>query len=309
VLLDAAVDLFLDHVKVERGLSPNTVAAYARDLTKLRAFLGLHCAARRGRGPGGLGEVEATAVEARHLFAFAVELGKSGLAVRSQARHVVAVRQLFRWLRLERHIATDPSADMALPRLGRPLPSVLSVEEVARLLLAPDQTTPRGLRDAAMLETLYATGLRVSELVRLKLSEIDLHAGFVSTVGKGRKQRLVPLGDQAIAMLKRYLAESRPRFDKGRNHAALFLTHLGRSMTRQGFWKLLVGYGRRAEIKKPLSPHKLRHSFATHLLENGADLRAVQAMLGHADVGTTQIYTHLSNRRVKDVFRAHHPRA
>ena len=297
--LDAAIDVFLDHIKIERGLSRNTVEAYARDLRKLRTWLEKH-------EPVAL-DVER--LEARQLFAFVVAVGRTKLALRSQARLVVALRQFFRHLRSERHIPLDPSEDLALPRIGRPLPEVLSTEEVSRLLDTPDPSTARGLRDRAMLETLYSTGLRVSELVALKLADINLAEGFLSTVGKGRKQRIVPVGEAAVQMVERYLSEARPAFDRGRNHPALFLTHLGRGMTRQGFWKLLGGYALRADITKRLSPHKLRHSFATHLLENGADLRAVQAMLGHADIGTTQIYTHLSNRRVRQVYRAHHPRA
>lgn len=297
--LDGAIDLFLDHIKIERGLSRNTVEAYARDLRKLRTWVEKH-------EPGSL-MVEK--LEARQLFAFVVAVGRTKLALRSQARLVVTLRQFFRHLRAERHVPMDPSEDLALPRVGRPLPEVLSTAEVSRLLETPDPSTPRGLRDRAMLETLYSTGLRVSELVALRLADINLAEGFLSTVGKGRKQRLIPVGEAAVDMVQRYLAEARPGFDRGRNHAVLFLTHLGRGMTRQGFWKLLRGYAIEAGITKKLSPHKLRHSFATHLLENGADLRAVQAMLGHADIGTTQIYTHLSNRRVRSVYRAHHPRA
>jgi integrase/recombinase XerD len=295
--LDSAIDLYLDHVKVERGLARNTVEAYGRDLGKFRRF----CAARALDDAG--------AVESRHVLAYLVTLAEERLQVRSQARNLVALRGLYKHLRAERYVERDPTADVELPRLGRPLPEVLTPEEVDRLLAAPNVKTPRGSRDAAMLETLYATGLRVSELVSLKTADVNLDQSYLSTVGKGRKQRLVPIGDGACARIREYQAGARPGFDRGRGAAALFLTHLGRPMTRQGFWKLLAGYARASGIRKKISPHKLRHSFATHLLEHGADLRAVQVMLGHADIGTTQVYTHLSNGRLRDVYKQHHPRA
>jgi integrase/recombinase XerD len=295
--LDSAVDLYLDHVKIERGLSRNTVEAYGRDLAKFTGW-----AANQGVD-------DAKEVEARHLLAYLVDLAKGKLAVRSQARNLVALRGLFKHLRAERYVDADPTAELELPKIGRPLPVVLTLDEVDRLLAAPAGAAPRRVRDRAMLETLYATGLRVSELVTLKLADINLAEGYLSTVGKGKKQRLVPLGAAAREHIAVYLAAARPGFDRGRNVPALFLTHHGRAMTRQGFWKLLAGYARAAGIRKRISPHKLRHSFATHLLERGADLRAVQAMLGHADIGTTQVYTHLSNTRLKQVYKQHHPRA
>jgi integrase/recombinase XerD len=221
----------------------------------------------------------------------------------------VALRGLFRHLRLERHIAADPTAELQLPRLSRRLPQFLDVDEVDRLLAAPDLTTPRGARDAVMIDTLYATGLRVTELVKLRRADVNTAEGLLVVTGKGSKQRVVPLGDVVHQRMLRYLDETRPHFDRGRDAEALFLTHRGRPMTRQNFWKLLLAHARKAGITKPISPHKLRHSFATHLLERGADLRAVQAMLGHADVGTTQIYTHVSNVRLREVLRKHHPRA
>ncbi len=297
--LDAAIDLFLDHVKLERGLARNSIDAYGRDLAKFRRF----CAAQ-----GELGD-DAGAVEHRHLLAYLVELSTAKLAARSQARNLVALRQLFRFLRAERHIARDPTADLELPRIGRPLPVVLTLDEVEALLATPPTDHPRGLRDQAMLQTLYATGLRVSELVHLRQLDVNLNEMFLSTVGKGKKQRLVPLGERARDRIRDYVATARPSLLNGRESPALFVTHLGRAMTRQGFWKLITGYARVAGIRKRLSPHKLRHSFATHLVERGADLRAVQAMLGHADIGTTQIYTHVSNERLKAVVKQHHPRA
>jgi integrase/recombinase XerD len=295
--LDGAIDLYLDHVKVERGLSRNTVLAYGRDLGAFRAF----CQAER--------IADAEAVEARHVLRYLVGLAERRLAVRSQARALVALRGLYRHLRAEQRVDRDPTADVELPRVGRPLPEVLSVEEVDRLLRAPVGALPRRVRDRAMIETLYATGLRVSELTALALGDVNLDHGFVNTFGKGNKQRIVPLGDEAQASVREYLASARPAFDRRGSARALFLTHLGRPMTRQGFWKLLRGYAAAAGIRKAISPHMLRHSFATHLVERGADLRAVQAMLGHADIGTTQVYTHLSRARLREVFSKHHPRA
>ena len=295
--LDSAIDLFLDHVKVERGLSRNTVEAYGRDLAKFRRF-----AASAGLD-------DAAAVESRHLLGFLVELAGARLSARSQARNLVALRQLFRHLRAERHLTRDPTADLELPRIGRPLPVTLTLKEVEDLLSQPRIEDARGLRDAAMLETLYATGLRVSELVRLRQIDVNLNEQFLSTVGKGKKQRLVPLGQRARDRIRDYLASARPSLMGGRESPSLFVTHHGRAMTRQGFWKLLGTYARAAGIRKRLSPHKLRHSFATHLVERGADLRAVQAMLGHADIGTTQIYTHVSRQHLGAVVKKHHPRA
>lgn len=295
--LDSAIDLFLDHVKIERGLARNSVEAYARDLAKFRQFL------------DGEGIDDADRIEPRHLLKFIDRLCRAKLAARSQARNLVALRQLFKHLRAERHIARDPTEELELPRIGRPLPVTLTLREVEDLLSQPRIETARGLRDAAMLETLYATGLRVSELVKLRQIDVNLDEQFLSTVGKGRKQRLVPLGGRAKDRIKDYLASARPQLLHGRDCPSLFVTHLGRGMTRQGFWKLLGGYARAAGIRKRLSPHKLRHSFATHLVERGADLRAVQAMLGHADIGTTQIYTHVSRDHLTAVVKKHHPRA
>jgi integrase/recombinase XerD len=295
--LDRAIDLFLDHVKIEKGLTPNTVEAYARDLARFRDF----CAKKRVD--------DATAVTEQLVVDFLLDLSRHELAIRSQARNLVSVRGLFKLLRAERHVERDVTQQIELPRLPRRLPEVLTLDEVERLLAAPDLTTPRGLRDGAMIEVLYATGLRVSELVAVGLADVNLAAGYLSTMGKGRKQRLVPFGEKARDRVQRYLAEGRPRLARERVRAALFLTGRGEAMTRQGFWKLLKRYALAADIRKPISPHKLRHSFATHLLERGADLRAVQAMLGHADISTTQIYTHLSRIHLREIYDKHHPRA
>jgi integrase/recombinase XerD len=298
VTFDEASDRFFDHLKVERNLSPNSLEAYARDLRQLGAWLAAH------------GADDVAAVTADRLTAYLLERAAAGLSARSRARALSAIRGLFRFLRGERLVAADPTASLDGPRLVPALPRVLSLDEIDRLLAAPDRREDRGLRDAAMIELLYATGLRVSELVRLRMEDVDLVRGVLRATGKGRKQRLVPMGQAAQDLCGEYLERARGRFARGRAVSALFLTRLGRAMTRQGFWKLLVGYARAAGISTgSISPHKLRHSFATHLIERGADLRAVQAMLGHADVATTQIYTHVSRARLVELHRKHHPRA
>jgi integrase/recombinase XerD len=295
--LDLAIQQFLDHLRVERELTPATVEAYGRDLAGFAHFVSGRTVKR------------ADAIRAIDVLDFLVHLTERKLAARSQARRLVALRQLFKFLKGERLVATDPTEDVDLPRFGRKLPDFLSVDEVDRLLAAPDRAKPRGARDAAMLETLYATGLRVSELCKLRLRDVNFDAGYLMTLGKGRKERLVPVGEAALDRVRSYVETSRPGFLGARSADTLFLTHHGRAMTRQGFWKLLGRYARGAGIRKRISPHKLRHSFATHLVERGADLRAVQAMLGHADIGTTEIYTHLSRGHLRAVYDRFHPRA
>ena len=294
---DSAIDLFLDHIKVERGLARNTVLAYGADLAAFQAH------AKQA------GVVDITAVEQTTVLGYLISLAEARASLRTQARRLVTLRRFFRHLRAERHVALDPTADLELPRIGRPLPVTLSEAEVIRIVEAPVGADPRSLRDRAMLETLYATGLRVSELCALRLSDVDLQGGYLLTFGKGRKQRLVPVGDRARDAISAYLKDGRGKHDAGRGAPTLFLGPRGRGLTRQGVWKLLLAWTRKAGIDRPISPHKLRHSFATHLLENGADLRAVQAMLGHADIGTTQIYTHLSGKKLKETVKKHHPRA
>jgi integrase/recombinase XerD len=294
--LDSACDLYLERLLVERQLAVNTVEAYGRDLTRLRRFL-----IDRGRAAPG----EVTPAD---LVDYLLDLADAGLKPRSRARALVAIRGLFRFLCGERLVDADPSETLAAPRIGRKLPNVLGLEEVDRLL-AVGGTGPRHLRDAAMLATLYATGLRVSELCGLKLADLNLKGGFVRATGKGKKQRLVPLGDLAAARLTGYLEHGRPALMKRPAELGLFLTGRGRPMTRQGFWKLIGRHARAAGIARVVSPHVLRHSFATHLVERGADLRAVQAMLGHADIATTQVYTHVSRAHMIALHRKHHPRA
>jgi integrase/recombinase XerD len=294
--LDRAVDLYLDHIKIERNLAPNSVTAYARDLAKFRAF----CAARHVDLLDG--------VTSSVVLEYLIQLSTQRMSVRTQARNLVALRGFFKHLRAEKHMTADPTASVELPKIGRRLPEVLTLDEVERLLATPDRTTPLGLRDAAMLELLYATGLRVTELCGLRVDEVNLEAGFLSTMGKGRKQRLVPVGESAIELLREYLATARPTLDRKRSNT-LFLSRRGAPLSRQSFWKTVGACALRAGITKTIYPHKLRHSFATHLLERGADLRAVQAMLGHADISTTQIYTHVSRSHLVEIYRRHHPRA
>jgi integrase/recombinase XerD len=297
--LDTACDRFLEQLLVERQLSNNTVEAYGRDLCRMRVFM-----VARGRSAGDVSTAD--------LTDYLLELAEAGLKPRSRARALVAIRGMFRYLAGERLIAGDPGEHLVAPRTGTKLRTVLGIDEVDRLLAAPAAAPPslRSLRDAAMLASLYATGLRVSELVGLRVPDVNLKAGFVRATGKGKKTRLVPLGDVAAGRMVTYLEEARPALVARRpTEMGLFLTERARPMTRQGFWKLIGRYARAAGIRRRVSPHVLRHSFATHLVERGADLRAVQAMLGHADIATTQVYTHVSRARLVELYRKHHPRA
>lgn len=298
--VDLAIQQFLDHLRVERELSVATLAAYGHDLAALAGFL-------VGRGVD-----DVCAVRPVDVLEYLAALTEQGISARSQARTLVAQRQFFKFLRAERICDANPTEEIDLPHFGRKLPVFLSLDEVDRLLAAPGRSTPRGMRDSAMLETLYAAGLRVSELVKLRLCDVNLEAGYLVAFGKGKKQRIVPLGEAAVDILREYVASTRPGFLRNINRPsedAVFLTRFGRRMTRQAFWKILVAHARAAGITKPISPHKLRHSFATHLVERGADLRSVQAMLGHADIGTTEIYTHLSRAHLRTVYDKFHPRA
>lgn len=294
--LATAVDAYLDHLRVERALSENTVSSYAVDLSKLVAF-----AEEKG-------VIELEGLDAPLAAEFLVHLGRSGLSARSAARHLSALRGLCRFLAREKLIDDDPSALLRHPRVGTRLPKLLTRAEVMALLDAPDPSTPRGLRDRAMLALMYATGLRVSELCRLKLADVDRSRGVLSAYGKGRKRRLVPVGDVALDRLEDYLKNARPLTAKP-NETVLFVSPRGGALTRQAFWKLIGQYALAAGITKTISPHQLRHSFATHLLEGGADLRSVQAMLGHASLGTTEIYTHVAKDHVRRAFEKAHPRA
>ena len=288
---------FLDHLRFERGLSEQTLAAYEHDVIRLAAFL-----RQRGR----TGPAAATTADLR---AFMLELKDMGLAPSSIGRNVSAIRTYFGFLLGENVVVGDPSERLQTPRGWRSLPEVLTVAEIERLLETPDLAHPLAWRDRAMLEFAYASGVRVSELVQLQIRQLSLDEGLAVVYGKGSKERLVPVGRRAIGALSLYLRETRPRLERGQGEGRVFLNARGRPITRMGVWKILRQHVEAAGIRKPVSPHTLRHSFATHLLEGGADLVAVQEMLGHADISTTQIYTHVDRRYLAEVHRSFHPRA
>jgi integrase/recombinase XerD len=293
---DQPVAAWLDHLRVERGLSENTLAAYQNDLGKLVAF------ARDERRPLlSLGHAE--------LSEFLGRLRRRGLSARSQARHVHALRGFFRFAAREGLVERDPTENLRPPRTGRALPRYLTPRQVEDLLQAPQVEGPLGLRDRAILEVMYATGLRASEVVALEAASLDLTLGVARVLGKGRKERLVPLGREAQAWVQRYLEEARGRLAGRRPVRALFVSRRGAALSRMGLWGLVRRHAVKAGVAGILTPHVLRHSFASHLLERGADLRALQAMLGHADISTTQIYTHVTRERLRQLYDAFHPRA
>ena len=294
--LNGCIDQYLNYLLVEKGLSKSTLESYSHDLLTFAEFLGKN-------GRTSVSEYD-TALILKHIIA----LRNEGLAARSRARHLVSIRGLYRYLVQEKLLARDPAKLLDLPKSGLKLPDVLSVEEVRRLLNAPDSRKPSGIRDAAMLEVLYAAGLRVSELIHLKVQDVHLDAGFVRVLGKGAKERVVPIGQYAQAKVLFYLGQARNHLLKNQASPFLFVARAGRPLTRQGFWKLLRKYARSTGLFKKVTPHSLRHSFASHLLEGGADLRAVQIMLGHVDISTTQIYTHVANDRLRELHRKFHPR-
>jgi integrase/recombinase XerD len=295
--LEPALDLFLAHVRVEKGLAENSVEAYGRDLRRYVEHL------------DALGVSSWEAVTRTEIRAHLALLVRRGLSPRSQARALSAIRSLHGLLFSEKLTAADASDEIDSPRPGRALPALLSHAEIDALLARPDPRTAAGRRDRAMLELLYATGLRVSELVSLGVNDVNLETRVLVARGKGDKERIVPVGAPAAEAVKAYLSGAREALLRGRRSRDLFVTPRGKRMTRQGFAKLLGRYVRAAGIRRRVSPHKLRHAFATHLLEGGADLRAVQAMLGHADVSTTQIYTHVDRSHAKRLHERHHPRA
>lgn len=290
------IEQFLDALWMERGLSENTLSAYRSDLSQFGQWLD-----RQGRPS--LHDVRREQIQGY----LAQRLEQRG-SPRSTARLLSSLRRFYAWLRREQQIGEDPTALIEAPRLGRPLPKSLSESDVDALLLAPDTGTHKGMRDRCMLEVLYATGLRVSELVNLQMGQINRQQGVVRISGKGDKERLVPLGEEALGWLQRYLQEVRPAVLDGQTVEAVFLSNRRQPMTRQTFWHLIKDYARRAGIDKPLSPHTLRHAFATHLLNHGADLRVVQMLLGHSDLSTTQIYTHIAKARLQELHARHHPR-
>ena len=292
---DPLVDAFLDALWAERGLSANTLDGYRRDLIKLR------------------GALAAAGVELEHarreeLLEFLAREMRAGRSPRSISRYVSCFRQYYRWMVREGRLSEDPTALIETPKIGRSLPKALSERQVETLLAAPDTRTPLGLRDRAMLELMYATGLRVSELTGLQMTQLHLNQGTIRVLGKGGKERLVPIGEQAQDWLRRYFEEARPTLMKGAQSEYVFVTSRRTGMTRQAFWHTVSRHARAAGINKKISPHDLRHSFATHLLNHGADLRVVQLLLGHSDLSTTQIYTHVAREGLKRLHEKHHPR-
>lgn len=298
--LDDAVDDYLDHLKVERGLARNTIVAYATDLRRLVAFAEAH-------------DVEtADAVDTPLLLRYVGQLVDDGLSARSQARVLVAARGLFKHLRREHHIAADPTRAVTLPKFAQRLPQLLTRAEIDALLVAPGVETPLGLRDTALLEFMYATGCRISEALDLRCDQLHLDQEVARVIGKGSKQRVVPLGDMALVAMGAWLERGRPAMCRGKSPKSLpyvFLSTRGQRLCRQSAWVRLRKHAAAAGIDRAISPHKLRHSFATHLLEGGADLRSVQVLLGHADISTTQVYTHVSDAHVRAAYERHHPRA
>ncbi len=293
---DRLLSSFLRYLTVERGLSANTLEAYGRDLRRFETTL------RASRIP-------LRNARRQDLLTHVRGLRLAGLSPKSVARAINSLRMLYRFLLAEGEVRSDPTVDLDVPRTWKSLPRFLTFQEVDRLLAAPDTQRPLGIRDAAMLEVLYATGIRVSELVSLRVEDLNLEMGYLTCLGKGSKERIVPLGRKAIERLQVYLREVRPGLVRKGASKHLFTNRNGGRMSRQGFWKILKGYGAAAGIKRSLSPHVLRHSFATHLLEHGADLRSVQLMLGHADISTTQIYTHVNRERLRRIYHDFHPRA
>jgi integrase/recombinase XerD len=290
------LDAYLDHLRVERRLAGHTLESYGRDLTALAAY-----AAAAG--------CPLDALDRHALEAFVREQMTRGLSPRTVARMVAAVRGFYRFLVLDRRLERNPADDLRPPRAWPALPKFLSPAEVDTLIAQPDTATPLGLRDRAMIELLYATGVRVSELMSVRLADLHLDEQFMTCIGKGNKERLVPIGEHAVDWITKYQRSARRELLKGRTSARLFVNARGGPLTRVGFWKILKQYGRKANLPRSLSPHVVRHSFATHLLERGADLRSIQMMLGHADLSTTQIYTHVLEARLRAVYDRFHPRA
>jgi len=289
------INEFVAHLTVERNLSPRTVESYARDLRQFSSWLDEQ-------------NLGLKSIDRAHLRTYLGSRRDAGLSARSAARALSALRSFFRFLLQTEVLAGDPTANLKSPSLWQTVPHALTTDEIDALLAAPDTSTTLGIRDRAMIETLYATGLRVSELVGLTLDRVRLDPGYVRVLGKGQKERLVPLGDSAVFRLEQYFDGSRPELNRS-HRPEVFLNHRGGKLTRQGFWKILRGHAVNAGLTSPISPHIVRHSFATHLVENGADLRAVQMMLGHTSLTTTEIYTHVARERLRKLYDEKHPRA
>lgn len=289
------LDLFINYLIVEKGLSKNTIEAYNRDILGLINHL------------SAMGISDIGVVAPLDIVKYIGKLRDGGISPRSTARKLTAIRMFYRFLNAEGYIKSNPTLLVELPKGISRLPKAISLEMVDILLSAPDTKKPLGLRDKAMLEVLYATGLRVSELVSLKVGDVNLNVGYLMAFGKGSKERVVPIGESAQQWVKNYISDGRPKLYKGQSEY-LFINRSGKAITRQGFWKAIKSYAKKAKITASITPHTLRHSFATHLLERGADLRSVQMMLGHADISTTQIYTHVTTERLKEIHKRHHPR-
>lgn len=287
---------FLDYLKVERGLAENTLLSYEKDIENFQVFLKDKSTSLQN-------------VNKNQIMEYLLKLQKSGRKSSTISRHLAALKALYKFLVEEEFVTQNPTAHLESPKLKRKLPKILSLSEVELLLDMPREVKPNQVRDKAMLEMLYATGLRVSELISLRMEDVNLELGFIRCLGKGSKERIIPIGKKAIGTANEYLRMGRVKLIKNRDEKVLFVNHHGRKMTRQGFWKIIKKYALEAGIKKDITPHTLRHSFATHLLENGADLRSVQEMLGHADITTTEIYTHLTQGRIREVYTKTHPRA
>ena len=290
------VDQYINYLIVEKGLANTTIESYTSDLNKYLLFL-KSCKIH-----------QISDTDAAVILKYLLVLRDDGLGVRSRARHLVTLRGFYKFLIQEKILKKDPTRIVDLPKTGVKLPDVLSADEINTILNMPDTTKPRGSRDLAMLELLYAAGLRVSELINVKIQDINLEVGFVRTFGKGSKERIVPIGSHARERINEYLTHARPLLIKNHMSQFLFIARAGKPMTRQGFWKLLKKYATQAGILKRITPHSFRHSFASHLLEGGADLRAVQMMLGHVDISTTQIYTHVARDHLKQLHEKYHPR-
>lgn len=288
---------YLNYLSVERGLSKNTLESYARDLRQYLNFL------KEKKN------LEITETTQSTVIGYLLQLQAKGKATATLSRSLAAIKSYYHFLFREEKITRDPTINLDAPKQEKRLPRVLSVEDVTHLLEQPDLKTPAGIRDRGMLELLYATGLRVSELVNLKVGDVNLEMGYIKCFGKGSKERIVPLGSEATKYVKHYLEHARKFLASSLNEDTLFLNHHGHRLTRQGFWKIIKKYAENIHLEEDITPHTLRHSFATHLLENGADLRSVQEMLGHADISTTQIYTHLTKNKIKEVYENTHPRA
>ncbi len=294
--MQALLQNFLAYLAVERGLADNTIQSYGRDLKNYATYLANK-------------KMTINSVTQTSIISYLLHLQGKGLATASVSRNLASLKSFFHFLVRENVLSSDPTINLESPKQQKKLPQVLTTNEVSQLLSIPDLKTVAGLRDKAMLEMLYATGLRVSELTGLDCKDVDLEFGYVKCLGKGSKERIVPLGSVAIRVLKDYLKRGRPELVSAAGCEAIFLNHHGKRLTRQGFWKIIKKYAESLGTEKTITPHTLRHSFATHLLENGADLRAVQEMLGHADISTTQIYTHLTRSRLRKVYDQTHPRA